>query len=197
MKLVLVCILVAAALYLIFRRRQTADADTGEDPSAAATPINPVDPVSQQQTAQPVSGRYVRLARTSGSDYINIGGMWVYSTREFGSHLTPTVGTVSPEHAPGTYPVAKLWDGNPDTFVVTENTANAYIELDFGSNKPIYRVKIENRRDDVRERIIGTTLIVYDEARREVARFPIDSLYKDYHIWVSPPSIDLTLSTKF
>jgi hypothetical protein len=174
------------------------------EPTPPMIPVVPVPPSAPPglpvDSLLPVRARWVRLARTVGSEYLNVEGLYVYDGN--GVDLTPRIdaaaSTVSPNYSASHFPVSNVWDGNPRTFVLTTDTADAYVELDFATPQTIARVHIQNRSDCCQTRLLGSALILYDDTRREVARFPIDFVAKVYSVWVTPQGcrLDPALTTK-
>jgi hypothetical protein len=125
----------------------------------------------KNQSIQGVNGRYIRLSRAdSGS--INLSKIQVFRpTGDNIANATTTRITASSILAPAgntTYGVDKLIDNSLSSIFHTDNAANQWVEIDFGSLNTISKITVWNRADCCQTRSNGLVLTILDASRNVV-----------------------------
>jgi hypothetical protein len=113
-------------------------------------------------------GRYIRL-QFDHVECLNIAQIEVYSKETGGNIITPSTPVTKPDgwvYPNDYYPAKNLVDGTGNSFAHTSCHNVPWIEVDLGQSVPIQRIVVVNRKDCCKERIVGTTLIIMDGARK-------------------------------
>ena len=115
----------------------------------------------------PISGRYITLERQQVG-WINLADIQVFSEKGGRNIITPsTVVTMSNVHAGA--PASNFVDGNPTT--ITHNkvaSAGGPLTVDLGSDVPIFKIIVTNRKDCCRERAVGTILTIKNQSNATI-----------------------------
>jgi hypothetical protein len=108
-----------------------------------------------------MQGRYIRL-QYNRRECLNLAQIAVYSDDSISSNvITPrTTVTKSSGYSGDVYPVQNFVNGLANTFVHTSCYDVPWITVDLGSNTPIYRIVITNRKDCCLERTLGARLYI-------------------------------------
>ena len=106
-------------------------------------------------------GRYITL-QYKRLECLNLAQIAVYSDKGISSNvITPrTAVTKSSGYQGDVYPIQNFVNGLANTFVHTSCYDVPWITVDLGSNTPIYRIVITNRKDCCLERTLGARLYI-------------------------------------
>jgi hypothetical protein len=133
-----------------------------------------------------ITGRFVRITRP-GPGVINLAGMRVYE-KQGGEDIAkgkPVTG--SSLYDANAFPNSNLTDNNNATFAHTaDSTGEHWFEIDLGKDSTLYSINITNRQDCCQDRIIGSSIIVYDTSRKQV--WKSDSITQTKGEYVTLPS---------
>jgi hypothetical protein len=181
---VVLAVVVATVIFILWRRRKVS---VTLPPAATDTAAGGIDGAitPPKTTETPVSGRWLPIQsfQPSGNDnYVHIAAIIPYD--EHGNRIPVSSGSISRPYVGTTEPskTEKLWDDSRDTFVHTDGSPGAFCEIDLIRNYNISRVDVWNRRDCCGGRIIGTKLIVVDQAQRIVASYAFTADKPEYKI---------------
>ena len=114
-----------------------------------------------------INGRYITLQRPQVG-WFNLADIQVFSKSGGNNIITPsTVVTMSGTHANA--PTSNFVDGNPDT--ITHNAVDSVggpLTVDLGSDVPIFKIIVTNRKDCCRERAVGTILTIKNQSNATI-----------------------------
>lgn len=115
-----------------------------------------VKDITAPETPHGIDARYVKLYHDISGNVINISELQIYDYG--GDTLTSNISNVvgySSQHE--THLWTRILDSNVTTFghSASDATGDQHVTVDLGSNKKVYKVVVENRRDCCKDRIVG------------------------------------------
>ena len=181
---VLIAITSGVLVYLVVKliNKQTVTTESTIIDNTLITPP-PVTPTTAPPPSDPAPqiGRWIRVQRAIGSDFVNIAGLMAFD--ENNQRIKAVGAEVVQNYNPTSYPVSNLLDDDRSTFVHTTNTENAYCEIDLGAEYKISKVTIWNRLD-APDRMVGTKMIVFAGDRTGMTIHSINRSSNEYNIKV-------------
>ena len=140
-----------------------------------------------------VKGRYIKLQYTR-QDYLNLAQIAVYSTKDGPNVITPSTTVHKSSNVSGWggsdwFPSRNFVDGIGLGFVHTSGNEIPWIQIDLGSEMPIYKIVIMNRGDCCKERILGSILSISNEKEVVYTSNPISSTNTIYSWYPTKPDV--------
>lgn len=137
-----------------------------------------------QQQTPPATGKNVRYMRLNASqlpEALNIAEIQALDAA--GNKITGGIPSLSPQYLDAqTFGPLMFNDGDLSTFGHTTNVVDAQMQLDLGSEKVVHKVRIENRRDCCKERILDAVVTISNAANQTVCDLLITEVKDTYDI---------------
>ena len=136
-----------------------------------------------------MQGRYIKL-QYSRVDWLNLKQIAVYTNENESSNIiTPnTVVTLSSTN-PDWFPASKFVNGRGSdwyNFAHSSNYEVPWILVDLGATVSIYKIVVTNRDDCCAERVLGTSLIILNTAKKPVYQSDSIKTINQTYTWFPP-----------
>lgn len=133
-----------------------------------------------------ITGRFIRITKP-GPGVLNLAGIRVYDRQDGNDIAKGKPVTSSSLFDANAFPNSNLTDENNATFAHTaDGGGEHWFEIDFGGESTLYSINIINRQDCCQDRIVGSSIIVYDTSRKQV--WQSDSITQTKDEYVTLPS---------
>ena len=143
-------------------------------------------PSNNTETNNMVSGQYIRL-KYDNTVCLNLAGIAVYADANGDNVITPqTIVTKSSGYQGDTYPVSNFIDGNNNSFVHSSCEDVPWILVDLGMNMPIYKIVVTNRSDCCKDRILGCSLLIFNNQMTSVYESSKITTINTTYTWFPP-----------
>ena len=140
-----------------------------------------------------LSGRYIKLLKNNNNEHLNIAEIQVYDAsgvnvaRKAKVSASSTLGPFVPE---------LLIDDNLDNFAHTDNDGDKFFMVDLQKNTTISKVVIVNRKSCCQSRVIGSELIITNEANDELFKEKITQSLPEYTFNFSVDKLNIAIENK-
>jgi len=142
-----------------------------------------------------ITGRYIKL-QYNHQECLNLAQIRVFSTKG-GPNVIKTSTSVSKSSiyaGNDMFPNRNFVDGTENTFVHTSCGDVPWIQVDLGSEMPIYKIVIVNRKDCCQGRILGTVLSILNADQNPVYfSASVSSTNATYAFFPPNPAIQVDL----